>query len=490
MPPAFPLHDRRTLRAIEADYAGLGDGDDVLMRRAGEAAWRELRTRWPQASRILVACGAGNNGGDGYALATAALSSACHVDVVQIAPPRSDAARRALERCVAAGGRPTLFDGRLPDADVVVDALFGIGLADAPDASASQLIEAINRHSGAILALDVPSGVDAETGHVPGAAVRADRTLQFIAAHVGLSTGAALDHSGDLDVASLDVAIGAYAPRAFALRAPALSHWLPRRARDSHKGKFGHVLCVGGDHGRGGAIILCAEAALRTGAGLVSVATRESNVPPVLARRPEAMVAAIERAGDMDALVDAASVIAMGPGLGTQAWGLALWNAAMDASKPCVVDADALNLLATSHRTLDAGTILTPHPGEAGRLLGIGATAVQADRFGAASALVERFGCVVVLKGAGTIVAGPGATPCVIDAGNPGMAVGGMGDLLTGVIAALRAQGLAAFDAACCGALLHALAGDAAASQGGQRGLLPTDLLPALRTLSNPRATP
>jgi NAD(P)H-hydrate epimerase len=158
----------------------------------------------------------------------------------------------------------------------------------------------------------------------------------------------------------------------------------------------------------------------------------------------------------------------------------------LGAGKPIVIDADGLNLIAGTDTQLPAGTILTPHPGEAARLLGIDARAVQADRYSAAAALVQRFGAVVVLKGAGTIVAAPGQTPCVIDAGNPGMAVGGMGDLLTGVVAALRAQGLVAFDAARCGALLHAVAGDIAAQDGGQRGLLPSDLLERIRRLSNP----
>jgi NAD(P)H-hydrate epimerase len=172
--------------------------------------------------------------------------------------------------------------------------------------------------------------------------------------------------------------------------------------------------------------------------------------------------------------------------LGTQSWGRALIDAAVGAGKPLVIDADGLNLLVGTNPQLPTDTILTPHPGEAGRLLGIDSHAVQVDRYAAAAALVKRFGTVVVLKGAGTIVAAPGQTPCVIDAGNPGMAVGGMGDLLTGVIAALRAQGLAAFDAACCGALLHAVAGDIAAQDGGQRGLLPSDLLDRIRRLSNP----
>ena len=266
----------------------------------------------------------------------------------------------------------------------------------------------------------------------------------------------------------------------------ALPAWLPPRPRDSHKGANGHVLCIGGDHGSGGAILLCAQAALRTGAGLVSVATRAAHVPALLARQPEAMAHAVESADALAPLVARASVIAIGPGMGQGEWGRAMLDAALAASKPLVLDADALNLIAAAPRALPAGAILTPHPGEAARLLETDTASVQADRNAAALALVQRHGAVVVLKGAGTIVAAAGRVSRVVAAGNPGMATGGMGDLLTGVIAALRAQGLDAFDAASCGALLHAHAGDLAAREGGMRGLLPSDLLSFLRRCANP----
>ena len=260
---------------------------------------------------------------------------------------------------------------------------------------------------------------------------------------------------------------------------------LQPRARDSHKGDHGHVLCIGGDHGSGGAILLCAQAALRSGAGLASIATRASHVPASLARQPEIMAHALESANDLSPLLARVDVVAIGPGLGIGEWGRALLDAALASGKPLLLDADALNLLAESARPLSAGTILTPHPGEAGRLLGSDAAAVQADRPAALRALIERYGCVVVLKGAGTLVGAPGRDTTFVTAGNPGMAVGGMGDLLSGVIASLHAQGLDAFEAASNGAQLHAAAGDAAAAD-GMRGMLPTDLLPHLRLCANP----
>lgn len=267
----------------------------------------------------------------------------------------------------------------------------------------------------------------------------------------------------------------------------ALAGWLPQRPRDSHKGDNGHVLCVGGDHGSGGAALLCAQAALRTGAGLVSVATRSVHVPPLLARQPEAMAHAVESTQDLLPLLARATVVAIGPGLGQGEWGKAMLAATLASAKPLVLDADALNLLAAAPRELPADAILTPHPGEAARLLGSSSADVQSDRSGAAHVLAVRHGCVVVLKGAGSLVAAPGHPTRVVAAGNPGMATGGMGDLLTGVVAALRAQGLPAFDAASCGALLHAHAGDIAARD-GMRGLLPSDLLPRLRECANPAA--
>jgi hydroxyethylthiazole kinase-like uncharacterized protein yjeF len=400
--------------------------------------------------------------------------------------PGNPIAQRACTEYVAAGGRVALFDAVLPHADLVVDALFGIGLSRAPESEARALIEAINTQAAPVFALDVPSGVDADRGSAPGAAVLATRTLQFIVRHVGLHTGDALEYTGQLALEELDIpgeSFEGVPADAALLDHDALVQWLLPRRRNTHKGESGHVLCIGGDEGSGGAIALCAEAALRAGAGLVSVATRPVHVPALLARRPEAMVRAVESSDDLAPLVARARVVAVGPGLGQGEWGQALFHHALRSGLPLVVDADALNLLpAAAHPLQDA--VLTPHPGEAARLLACNAADIQRDRVGAARAIAQRYAAVVVLKGAGTVVASGQATR-IVAAGNPGMAVGGMGDLLTGIIASLRAQGLSAFDAASAGALLHGLAGDAAAWD-GERGLLPSDLLPHVRRLANP----
>ncbi|WP_019399676.1 bifunctional ADP-dependent NAD(P)H-hydrate dehydratase/NAD(P)H-hydrate epimerase [Pseudoxanthomonas sp. GW2] len=487
------LFDSRAARRIDQEAtAALGGDGYVLMTRAGEAAWRVLRERWPHARRIVVACGSGNNGGDGYVLARLALQAGLDVRVVLPAgvQPRTPLAQRAAADYASIGGTLEHFPCALDDAELLVDALLGIGLEAAPREPVAALVAALDAAQAPVFALDVPSGIDADRGSAPGVALRADCTLQFIVEHSGLRTGMALDHTGELLLDTLQVDAAAYAavapPCARLLDASALAQWLPPRPRDSHKGRAGHVLCVGGDHGSGGAVLLAVEASLRSGAGLASVATREAHVPALLARRPEAMVHAVEDAEALAPLLARASVVACGPGLGRSSWwGGALFRKVLESDLPHVLDADALNLLAEAPMPL-GDAILTPHPGEAARLLGSSTAAVQADRYAAAAALAQRYGCVVVLKGAGSIIAAPGELPCVLDAGNPGMATGGMGDLLTGTIAAMRAQGLDAFQAACAGALLHSAAGDAAAADGGQRGLLPSDLLPWLRRLANP----
>lgn len=484
------LYDIAAVRSIER-RAG-GDDDMRLMERAGQAGWRALLDAWPQARRIVVACGPGNNGGDGYVLARHAHEAGRDVEVIVHAAhaPRTPVAREAQARFVSAGGRIVTFAGALPQCDVVVDAVLGIGLSRAPDDAAASVLDAINAARVPVLALDVPSGVDAGSGVAHPGAVRAARTLEFIAPKAGLRTGAARGHVGVLALAALDLGEEAFdgiAPTADALHAGDLARWLHPRRVDSHKGLHGHVACIGGDAGHGGAIVLCAHAALRAGAGLVSIRTHAAHVAPALARLPEAMVCAGD-APDAE-LLRSASVCAVGPGLGQGAWGQAWWDAARGHARALVVDADALNLLAATPAALPSGTILTPHPGEAARLLRVDTASVQRDRLAAVRALADRFGAMVLLKGAGTLVGAPGQRTQVIDAGNPGMAVGGMGDVLAGVIAALRSQGLDAFDAARAGALLHAAAGDIAARD-GERGLLPSDLFAPLRRLANPGTSP
>ncbi|HRQ65379.1 MAG TPA: NAD(P)H-hydrate dehydratase [Xanthomonadaceae bacterium] len=481
------LFDAAAVRAVDRRAIDeLGIPGYELMCRAGAASLHHLRLRWPEARRILVLCGPGNNGGDGLVLARLARAEGFDVRVCcPLGVPRRGDAALAAQAFAEGGGQAE--SGRVDVAfagiDVVVDALFGIGPARPPPGDLALWIEALNATATPVLALDVPSGIDADSGHAPGAALRADVTVSFIALKRGLFTGAAVDCVGEILLETLDVPRQAFEgvePYAQLLDADVLKPLAPR-TRSAHKGAFGHVLTIGGDHGYGGAVRMCGEAALRAGAGLVSVATRAEHVGALLAARPELMVRDAE---NLDVLLGAASVLAVGPGLGQGAWGRVRFERALGFAGPRVFDADALNLLGEAPRALGASTIITPHPGEAARLLGCDTAEVQRDRFAALQRLVERYACVVVLKGAGTLV-GDGQRTAVCATGNPGMASGGMGDVLTGIVAALLAQGLQPFDAASAGVWLHGVAGDRAA-RGGQRGLLAGDLIAELRDLVNP----
>lgn len=474
-------------RAIASGVAG-----PVLMQRAAAAAWRELLRRWPRAQRIAVVCGPGKNGGDGYEIARLARRAGLDVRVFQVgATPKQGEALQARQAWLKDGGASAEYRAQPLDADVVVDALFGIGLARAPEGAAQAAILAINAAGAAgagVLAVDVPSGLDADRGAAPGDAVRAQLTVTFIGAKPGLYTGAGPDFTGRVVFDALGVEDPL--PGIEALQPALLAQLLPRRARTAHKGDMGHVLLVGGDAGMAGAILLAGRAALRGGAGWVSVATRAAHAAALTAAQPELMCHGIEEPRALRGLLERASVIALGPGLGRGDWGREVFSHALEAPQPLVIDADGLNWLAENPQERAAHHepwVLTPHPGEAARLLGSTTAAVQADRPAAARELQRRYGGVAVLKGAGTLVAGRELALC--PHGNPGMAVGGMGDVLSGLIAALLAQGLGPESAARAGVLLHALAGDRAAAR-GERGLIPGDLLVELRPLLNPRAAP
>ena len=479
----------QTRRIDRAAIDGLGIPGIELMRRAAAVALAALRRRWPSARRLVVLAGAGNNGGDAFLLGALALREGFAVHAFALTATSTGDAGAAREAFVAAGGTLALAaqGGALPDADVYVDGLFGSGLSRDIDGVARELIEALNARRANVLALDVPSGLDADRGVPRGVAVRADATVCFVGWKRGLFTADGADCCGERELTTLDIPLAAFN----GIDAPAqrlgddVFDALPPRRANSNKGSYGHVLVLGGDHGFGGAVRLCAAAALRSGAGLVSVATRAPHVAAFNAALPEAMARGVETTADLDALLARASVLALGPGLGQSEWSQALFDAALATAKPCVVDADALNLLARAPRALGASNVITPHPGEAARLLGSDVATIQSDRFRAVRELARRYDVVAVLKGSGSLVAAPDGRIAVCSWGNPGMASGGMGDVLTGVVAALLAQGLPAWDAARLGVAAHARAGDIAAAEGGQRGLLASDLMPALRRVLN-----
>ncbi|MEY6432636.1 NAD(P)H-hydrate dehydratase [Thioalkalicoccus limnaeus] len=484
----YALYRADELRAL--DRAALDESDLTgadLMERAGQAAYRLIRSRWSSARSLTVLCGGGNNAGDGYVVARAAVGHGDQVRVLTLVDParlRGDALAMA-QVYRAAGGAIEPFAGLPQRTDLIVDALLGIGLARDLEGPWLAAVQAVNAHRAPVLALDVPSGLDADTGAMRGDAVRASATISFIGLKVGFFTGEGPERCGRIHFAGLEIPATTLArvlPSARRIDWRRVADRLGPRPRTAHKGTFGHVLIIGGAPGFSGAVRLAGEAALRAGAGLVSIATHPDHARCLNLTRPELMVHAVDTAADLAPLLERATVVAIGPGLGQGAWGRDLWLAVVSLPRPLIVDADALNLLAEAPAAR-ADWVLTPHPGEAARLLGESTVQVQRDRPGAVSRLQRRYLGVVVLKGAGTLIdAGPPRPPAICSDGNPGLASGGTGDALTGIIAALVAQGLDPDEAASVGVCVHARAADVAARD-GERGMLAGDLIARLRAV-------
>jgi hydroxyethylthiazole kinase-like uncharacterized protein yjeF len=464
------------LRAME--QSGLAAGQP-LMARAGAAAAAFLTERVSVATPILVLVGPGNNGGD--ALVMARLLQQAGRPVTLLAPDLTrqpaDAAA-ALAAWTAAGGR---LCTQWPDATpgVIVDGLFGIGLNRAPSEAWAGWIEHANQSGCPIFALDVPSGVLADTGAVPGVAIRARWTLSFIGRPRGLATGAACNHVGEwyCDPLGLDLPTD---------RTPdtqtAVGRYPGWRVPDSHKGRFGNVRVLGGAAGMVGAGLIAARAALHAGAGKVWLAALDPDAPRVDPLQPELMFARATEHGAQD------ETWIVGPGLGRSAEAVAVLERALAHPGPLLLDADALNLLAadgdwtTRLRTRTGPTVMTPHPAEASRLLACSTATVQADRFAAATHLARESGAVVVLKGAGTLVAADGQL-AINRTGSAALSNAGQGDLLSGIIGGLLAQGLPVWIAANLGVWAHGAASDACVAHEGWLTTPATTLLPAVNAM-------
>ena len=492
-----------------------------LMKRAGRALFNLSVELWEQnqcthgaVPAITLFCGGGNNGGDGYIVAGLAAQAGWQVQLISItdiAQLKGDALLAAQfaqqEGVVGQLWGDLLAKGEAQiTGDIIVDALLGTGLSREVSGKFLSAIEVINDAKLPVISADIPSGLCGDTGRVFGAAVRASHTISFIGRKRGLYTGKAADLAGELHFDSLAVPDDIYAeqnPAALQI----LHRPMPKREKSSHKGRHGHVLVVGGNHGMAGAIAMAAQTAARAGAGLVSCATRSEHVNLITSLQPEIMSHAVPTAQDLRQLAQRASVLVIGPGLGKDAWAQDLLAVACELEIPQVWDADALNLLAQFPQLFQMKTsaprVVTPHPGEAARLLGLTVKEVEADRFAAAGDLQLRLqaaqqlndqqqentasskvSSVVLLKGAGTIIA-DGQQLYVNSTGSPAMATGGMGDVLSGLIGSLLAQGMSPTLAAQQGAFLHGKSGELAGMAGGERGTLATDLLPYLRHLVN-----
>lgn len=480
----YTANEVRELDRIAIEEKGIPGS--TLMARAAEALFSVLSEHWPHAKKIAVVCGLGNNAGDGLVLARIAQPLGWDVSAILVGDPEKFSGDCLEAYEYLQGTKATIKpfeDDDFTQYDLIVDAIFGSGLNRNVEGPFARAIENINRAARPVLAIDIPSGISADTGRVMSTAVKADITVTFIGLKRGLFTADGPEYAGRLFFNALEVPPDTYEPvktGAVRLNLKKLLRLLPPRPKNSHKGDFGHVLVMGGELGMSGAARMACEAALRTGAGLVSLATRPEHATLVNIGRPEIMSYGINEGAPIPPL-KRATVIALGPGLGQDAWGEYIYRTALQSHLPLVLDADGLNLLA-KNPVLRSQWVLTPHPGEAARLLECSAKEVQADRFAAVKKLYEKYKAVIVLKGCGSLVYDGQSEIGVCTAGNPGMASGGMGDTLTGIIAGLIAQRLSLSDAAKLGTCLHATAADLAARE-GERGLLAGDLFDHIRRL-------
>ncbi|MBQ0725200.1 MAG: NAD(P)H-hydrate dehydratase [Cycloclasticus sp.] len=457
-----------------------------LMQRAGLVLFEQLKQVSAHKEAVHIFCGAGNNAGDGYVLAKLLLESGItpHVYALSVGADLTGDALSAFKAYSQLGSVNNVLPTEL-SSGVIVDALIGTGLNKPLMGAYLDAVKLINRAQLTTLAVDIPSGLNADTGYVQDDAVRADKTVSFIGLKRGLYTADGPSYSGKIMLDDLSVPQSLFAIQPVETEMLSLAELKKNhqpREKNSHKGDFGHALMVGGDHGFSGAIRLAGEAALRAGAGLVSIATRKEHAAFISVARAELMSHGISGRADFKKLATWSTVLAVGPGLGQTPWAYELFEVALDLNKPMVVDADGLNLLAKEPRKNNSW-VLTPHPAEAARLLACTTQQVQCDRFAAVKQLQQQYGGVVVLKGSGSLICG-GGNVYVCAAGNPGMASGGMGDVLTGIIAALLAQGSSLIEAAKLGVMVHSVAADRAIAS-GEKGLLASDLMPYIKELMN-----
>jgi len=494
--PIYSAEQVKELDLIAIEKYGISGYE--LMQRAGCFAYSVLKKTWPKTSSISIFCGCGNNAGDGYVLAKLATEDGKKVSVINCFNPEKLEGDSKVAYQDLLTTNVQIYDHSQIDTEinisceVIVDAIFGTGLKrDIDDENLVHTIEYINekRDLHKILSIDIPSGLNADTGHIMNVAVNADVTTTFIGMKKGIVTHDGRECSGQIVFDSLDIPIESYEKvgkvECYEVDFDFFGGYLDTRKRNSHKGNFGHVLVIGGDEGYLGASQMAAEAAMRVGSGLVSVATRKSHASQISIAIPEIMSHGVETLDELMPLIKRANVAVIGPGLGQSEWAKLLFARVLESELPVIIDADALNLLAEEEQS-SPNWVITPHPGEAARLLKTNTATIQFDRFQSAKMLHEKYQGPVVLKGSGSIVVDSRGTSFVCDAGNPGMSSGGMGDVLTGVIAGLIAQGLEINLATVLGVSMHARAGDIAATL-GERGMMATDLMPYLRELANPK---
>ncbi|MFK3858985.1 NAD(P)H-hydrate dehydratase [Pseudoalteromonas rhizosphaerae] len=481
----------KQVREHEAKAATLaGVSMFTLMERAGHAVFSQCIEHFPNAQRYFILVGYGNNAGDGYIVASLAKQAGKEVIVLAADTSRhlTGDALTAQQRWQALGGEVESYtQGRLNNADIIIDGLLGTGINSQVRRPFLTMIEDANAQPSAIVAIDLPSGIDADTGQPLGIAIHATITVTFVGIKQGLVTGAGRSAAGKIIFNDLGIAESFTKLVDASATLINITSFKPlaARSRNSHKGDHGKLLCVGGNQGTSGAIRLSSEAALRTGAAMVRVYTHQSSVQVVSSGRPELMVSC----DSLSAALAWANCVIIGPGLGQDNWAQIAFEQVIQYclanNLPLVIDADGLNLLAKhalEYRLKNC--IITPHAGEASRLMKVSIAEIEANRFQSATDLAKRYTSTSVLKGAGSLIAN-GQQTWLCENGNPALAVGGSGDVLTGIIGALLAQGFAVDQAACYGVTLHAKAADILAEREGERGMLPSDLFAIVRQLIN-----
>lgn len=498
------LYNAEQVRALDSHIInGYSISGITLMERAARFAFDSLLERWPSVKKLIVFCGGGNNGGDGYLIAALAAQKRLTVKLIAVSSPstlNADAhTAYTIARSAGLTAEPFSEDciNRVrPDDAVIVDAMLGTGINKPVEGDYALAINLINEHPSPILAVDIPSGLSSDTGRPLSTAIEADLTCTFIGKKLGQMTGLGRSFIGELKFNALGAPSEAYETVnsvAYTLSMRDLIDEINTRPKHAHKGFYGHTLLVGGNIGYAGAIALAAQACVRMGAGLTSVATHPNHANTVLTHYPEVMTKAVKHGNQLSELLNVASVIVIGPGLGQDEWSEQMLYHAILADKPMILDADALNILANKPDWLNkrnAPTLMTPHPGEAARLLGSDTALVESDRLKSVRLLSEKFDASVVLKGSGTLIQKHRGATALCPYGNPGMASGGMGDVLSGILGGLWAQSeWSQSFATDLGVCLHAKAADIAMQKSGERGMLASDLIPIARQLLNRKKT-
>jgi hydroxyethylthiazole kinase-like uncharacterized protein yjeF len=489
------LYSAKTVRAIDQAAIGeLNNGAIKLMNRAGTAAFEELIEAFGQPSLITVFCGSGNNAGDGYILAGRAAQRLIPVLVVELGDASHFSEQTQQARAFAEQNKVkfTAFsDSMVLEQGIIVDSLLGTGTKGALKETYSQAVDKINHAGLPVLAMDIATGLNADTGAVNDRAVKADITVTFVGAKPGLFTARGPAISGEVIYHSLDIADETYddfSPRAQLMDVHDLLECLPQFEGDEYKNQRGHCMIIGGDHGYGGAASLAAEASLKVGSGLTSVATQPEHISAILARCPEIMACGVISGQQLEPLLEKPSVLVVGPGLGRSPWSEQLLQKAVATGLPMVMDADALNILADGRVVRQDKAqqwVLTPHVGEAARLLDVSVEDIQADRFSAVLKIKEKYNALVLLKGPGTVISSEDQIFKICPYGNPAMATAGMGDILSGMIGGLMAQGLERQQATELGCCLHSAAADELVSTSGYRGVTASDIFPWVKKLLN-----